>query len=253
MSLMSADTTGAGGGYGGMGGERAPRLTSMAGDYAAWKKRMEGYFMRVSLERAYNKERPTFGALCADVLRWETEEEDAVVALAAALRIVPAGSAHSSASSPAAPAGSNPAAPAASAAASAAAVADQATRRAIRSIVDRSRRAYAILYECIPSELQQQSAHVQQGYAYGLWHWLETKLQPTESDSVHALLGQFFALAQEVDESFDAYRARVNKVDALLTAAKACPPRMQYAFMLLDRLQPRYAQAVLALRLSGTR
>jgi len=102
----------------------------MAGDYAAWKKRMEGYFMRVSLEGAYNKERPTFGALCADVLRWETEDEDAVVALAATLRIASAGSAHSSASSSAAPAGSNPAASAApTAAAAASAAVSKSTRR----------------------------------------------------------------------------------------------------------------------------
>ena len=57
------------------------------------------------------------------------------------------------------------------------------------------------------------------------------------------------ALRQEDDESFDAYRARVNHVLALLDHAKEKPSARQHAFMLLDRLQPRYRPAVLALKL----
>ena len=88
-----------------------------------------------------------------------------------------------------------------------------------------------------------------ENFAYGLAHWLETKLQSTEQDNVGELLAQWVALRQEEDESFDAYRARVNHVLALLDHAKEKPSARQHAFMLLDRLQPRYRPAVLALKL----
>ena len=88
-----------------------------------------------------------------------------------------------------------------------------------------------------------------ENFAYGLAHWLETKLQSTEQDNVGELLAQWVALRQEDDESFDAYRARVNHVLALLDHAKEKPSARQHAFMLLDRLQPRYRPAVLALKL----
>ena len=40
----------------------------------------------------------------------------------------------------------------------------------------------------------------------------------------------------------------MNQLKALLEHAKEPPSARMYAFMLLDRLQPRYKQAVLALK-----
>jgi len=215
--------------------------------------------MRTGALSACTKEREDFPALCSDVLRWDADEESTVLALAAALRKeataqTTGGSASSSSavSLPPTVVKGEPMASPAPAAPRAVSDAEKAMRKAVRDIVGRSQRAYGVLYECIPDDLRQQCAHVHQGYAYGLWKWLETKLQPTETDSVNALCAEFFRMAQEADESFDAYRARVNKLDARLTAAKARPLRAHYSFVLLDNLQPRYTAAVLALRLNGS-
>ena len=116
--------------------------------------------------------------------------------------------------------------------------------------MEQSTKAYGALWSALPEELRAQARQsVPENFAYGLAHWLETKLQSTEQDNVGELLAQWVALRQEDDESFDAYRARVNHVLALLDHAKEKPSARQHAFMLLDRLQPRYKQAVLALKL----
>ena len=49
-------------------------------------------------------------------------------------------------------------------------------------------------------------------------------------------------------ESFDAYRARVNEVAALLKHAKEEQSPAMYAYVLLQRLQSRYDPVVLALQ-----
>ena len=118
------------------------------------------------------------------------------------------------------------------------------------STVERSRRVFGAIYSALPDELKAQSAHIAQGWAYGLWHWLETKFQSTEEDSVGELLGKWSSLRQEEAESFDSYRARVNKDHALLVHAKEKPSDRMYLHTLLDRLQPRYKAAVLALKTS---
>ena len=127
---------------------------------------------------------------------------------------------------------------------------EKATRKYIRLLAEQSTKAYGALWSALPEELRAQARQsVPENFAYGLAHWLETKLQSTEQDNVGELLAQWVALRQEEDESFDAYRARVNHVLALLEHAKEKPSARQHAFMLLDRLQPRYKPAVLALKL----
>ena len=124
----------------------------------------------------------------------------------------------------------------------------KAARELITEQVKRSRRVYGVLYSALPEDLRAQAAHIKQGFAYGLWHWLEQKFQGTEQDRVGELFSQWTSLRQEEDESFDAYRARVDELDRELTRAKEQQSRRMYSFMLLDRLQPRYKQAVLALK-----
>jgi hypothetical protein len=41
--------------------------------------------------------------------------------------------------------------------------------------VERSRKVFGMLYSSLPKELRAQAAHIPQGWAFGLWHWLETK------------------------------------------------------------------------------
>ena len=127
----------------------------------------------------------------------------------------------------------------------------KAARKVVSTSVERSSRAYGIIYSSLPEELCAQVAHIPQGWAFGLWDWLEKKFQSTERDSVGILLGQWTLLRQEGDESFDAYRARVNKVATLLENAKQKQTGSMYAHIPLDKLQPRYKQAVLALKAGG--
>jgi len=124
-------------------------------------------------------------------------------------------------------------------------------RKTAKELVDRSQKVYGAIYASLPEELRKQAEFIPQGFAYGLWHWLEEKFQSTEADSVGALLTQWIALKQGEDESFDAYRARVDKLFSLLEAAQEKQSRRMYSLLLLDHLQPQYKQAVLALKASG--
>ena len=127
----------------------------------------------------------------------------------------------------------------------------KAARKLVGATVERSRKAYGIVYTSLPDELRPQIGHIPNGWAYGLWHWLETKFQSTEEDSVGDLLASWTQLRQEDDESFDSYRARVNKLRELLKNAKEEPSARMYAYIMLDRLHSRYKPAVLALKAGG--
>lgn len=126
----------------------------------------------------------------------------------------------------------------------------KAARKIITATVKRSSEVFGAIFAALPEELKSQVAHIEQGWAYGLWHWLETKYQSTEDDSIGALIAQWTSLKQDEGESFDAYRARLNKVSYLLKKANEEPSANMYAYMLLDKLLPRHQQAVLALKAS---
>jgi len=117
--------------------------------------------------------------------------------------------------------------------------------------VARTKRAYGLLYQALPDDLRRLVAAVPQGYAYGLWSWLEKRFQSTEQDNVGELWDEFTQLAQGDDESFDQYKARVDRVYGLLEHAKDKPSRGQYTHRLLWKLSPQYNAAVLALRAGG--
>ena len=225
MSLNSAER-GAGGGGGGAGAERAPRLQGGA-DYAAWRPRMDAFLQAKGAEDVHRRTvtQTDWEARAKRVEQWA--DEDLARALADA-----DGSSSSSGT--------------------AALTAEQKAGRAlVRQTVDRSQRAYGHLYPALPDELQLQVAHLPRGWAYGLWAWLEAKFQSTEDDNIATLFMDWTALAQDKQESYDAYRARVNRVQTLLTRAKEEPSPRMYAFTLLDRLQPHYKAAVLALKSSA--
>src|SRR5215217_4027516 len=128
---------------------------------------------------------------------------------------------------------------------------EKADRAVVAAFVQRSHKAFGTIYNAIPEEMRSLVAHIPVGWAYGLWKWLEKKFQSTEADNVHTLIRELFDLKNTADESFDEWRARVNKLCTLLEHAKEKPSATMYSFVMLDRLHPRFNQAVLALK-NGT-
>ena len=191
MSLNSEDKTG---GTGGVGAQhmQAPRLQSGGIGFAAWQANMDVFLQRAGAEGIHRK--PMAEAVWTDMAR--RAEEWAEEALSAALALVSGGCGAGSSSS---------------AKSETLSAEVKEARKLVSATVERSRKVFGTLYSALPEELRAQVAHIAQGWAYGLWHWLETKFQSTEEDSVGELLAQWTSLRQEEDESFDAYRARVNK------------------------------------------
>jgi hypothetical protein len=239
--------------------QAAPRL--VPGGYSAWSPNMDVFLQRNGAEGVHRKAMlaSEWTERVRGVELWAEEAEKAALALAlpssvstgasntpTAVTVVTSTSSSSVAGGPAAGSG---------AAGGSGAVVDddkvRAARKLVTTIVERSRKVFGIIYSALPDELRSQSAHIPVGFAYGLWHWLQSKFQSTEEDSVGALLSQWTQLHQSDEESFDAYRSRVNKVATLLEQAKEKQSVRMFAHVLLDKLRPSYAPAVLALKASG--
>lgn len=235
MSLNSDDRGVAGAGA--AAGLQAPKLRT--GGYAAWRPDIEVYLARIGAGGAHRRamERDHWLALVAQVAAWSDE------AVAAALADLGIGSSAGAATSSSS-----------STTAAALTEREEATRKTIRLLVEQSTKAYGAIWSALSDDLRAQASkggEVPLNFAHGLWAWLEKKFQSTEADSIGELLAQWIALRQEEDESFDAYRARVNHLRGLLAHAREPQSDNMYVYMLLDRLQPRYAQAVLALKAGG--
>jgi transposase InsO family protein len=246
MSLSNNDDKGVGASVGSLanGHLQAPRLQTGGVGYATWKPSMDVHLQRMGADGIHRK--PLTEAVWKGmVVKDEAWKQEAfLAAMQLALTVDDGSASSSSASAP------NSTVTASSKSEPLSSEVKEA-RKLISTMVERSQRVFGVLYSALPDELRLQVAHLPQGWAYGLWIWLESKFQSTEEDSVGDLLAQWTTLQQEVDETFDAYRARVNKVNVLLEQAKEKPSARMYAFMLLDRLQPRYKAAVLALKAGG--
>ena len=72
----------------------------------------------------------------------------------------------------------------------------QAKKR-VADLIGRSRKAFGFLYAALPADLRQLVADVPQGYAFGIWSFLEKKFRNTEQDSVMALWERFTTCRQE--------------------------------------------------------
>ena len=118
----------------------------------------------------------------------------------------------------------------------------------VSTMLTRVRKAYGYLFAALPPDVRLLVADVPQGYAFGIWSFLEKKYRNTEQDSIAALWSNFLSLVQSADENFDEYKARVDSVVELLTLAKDKPSDGLYSTVLLWRLQPRYETAVLTLK-----
>lgn len=227
---MSLTAQSVGGGGGGAGHIAVPQLT--AGHYAGWRPIMENVLMRSGIDgRDYKTENPNWIALCEAVDQWAIQDESDSVAYALGQRPAGATSSSGKKESTAGP------------------TADEIKmRRGAIEKVARTKKAYTLLYQALSDELRRLSAHVAQGDAYGLWHWLEQRFQNTEQDNVGDLWDQFTSLCQHDDELFDEYKARVDHVYGLLAHAKDKPSPGLYAHRVLWKLSDRYTPAVLALK-----
>ena len=206
--------------------DSAPRLTHTT--YGQWKPRMETFLMRLGFANVCKNEIEKWNELVAKVEEWERKADADLIQLA----LNPKESSSSSTSK------------------NEADTMDKTMKKQVKELVVQSQKVYSILYESIPEDLRPLVADIPQGYGYGLWKWLGNKFQSTEADTVSDLIKGWMEMRMEGNESFDAYKARVNHQCALLTSAEEKPSPRVYAYILLDKLQPRFKQAVLALKAS---
>ena len=108
-----------------------------------------------------------------------------------------------------------------------------ADRKLLTALVNRSRRAYGFLYAAIAPDIRELIADVPQGYAYGLWSLLQRRFESNSDDNIADVWTRYVSLAQEPNEAYDAYMARVDKVTALLKGAGQFSWQMQRRTILL--------------------
>ena len=205
-----------------------PKLKS-GGDYANWKPTFVTFCYRIGAAAVLTTEIVEYKELVAKREEWIKSEQQTYFSRALA-------SSSSSSSSKKAK--------------DADAEEEALTKAYIRRMLEQSEKVYGALVEALPIDIRPQveSDELPTGYAYAVWKWLADKYQNTEVANVAELLSQWMNLKQEAEESFDAYRARVNKLRSLLEVANEKPSDGVYAYILLDRLQPSYSHAVLALK-----
>jgi hypothetical protein len=213
---------------------KVPLLASTGGGgsgatHALWRPQMQTFLMRHGIEeRDYAREIAQWKALAAAVQTdAEADEQEAIALVLGAA---------SSAMPPVKRQAHTPE--------------EAKARKNIADLISRSRKAFGYLYSALPVELRPLVADVPQGYAYGIWSFLEKRYRNTEQDSVMALWERITTIAQEPDETHDVYKARVDSVAELLAHAKQTLPPGLYASLLLWRLQPTYSTAVLTLKTS---
>jgi hypothetical protein len=124
---------------------------------------------------------------------------------------------------------------------------DADMRKQAAAMIKRSEMAYGHLFGALPNDVALMVKVVPQGWAYGLWAWLERKFSSTEADNVNALLREWHTLKQADGEPYDLYRARVDDLYVRLAAAKEKPSPRAYAYALVNSLLPQYDVVVMAL------
>ena len=217
---------------------KVPHLAAASGGsgvpHALWRPQMQTFLMRHGIEeRDYAREIARWSELAAAVANNAEAEEQAAIDL-----LLGGGGGSAASSSSATPADKNEKTD----------DEKQRARKRIADLITRARKAYGFLYAALPADLRSLVADVPQGYAFGIWSLLEKKFRNTEQDSVMALWERLTTMSMERDEDFDTYKARVDSVCELLNSAKQQPPAGLYTALLLWRLQPRYATAVLTLK-----
>ena len=218
---------------------KVPQLASSSGagagaPHALWRPQMQTFLMRQGIEPGdYAEPIPRWSELVARVQDDARAKERAAIALL--LGISPAKGDELQAEVKDEPNASDEL---------------RAARASVAALIGRSRKAFGFLYGALPADLRPLVADVPQGYAYGIWSFLESKYRSTEADVVLELWERLTTARQEEDEAFDVYKARVDSVKELLVAAKEVVPPTLYASTLLWRLQARYSPAILSMKTS---
>jgi hypothetical protein len=214
---------------------KAPQLASASGagggmPHALWRPQMQTFLMQHGIEeRDYASEISRWREIDAAVQQAAKAAEDEGIALmlgeAASVKSEPENKSKEAA-------------------------AEKAVKQRVTDLIGRSRKAFGFLYSALPADLRPLVADVPQGYAYGIWSFLEKKFRSTEQDSVMALWRRIIAVVHEEGETFDVFKARVDSLVELLTNAKQTLAPGLYASILLWNLQPSYSTAVLTLKTS---
>jgi hypothetical protein len=223
---------------------RVPQLasaSSTAGQvYSLWRPQIQTHMMRQNIEeRDYTRPIPRWRELVAAVQTDATAADD--IAMERVLAAADAAAGKSAGAMPTSSSSTQMKQELPS-------TEELAAKKAVAALIGRSQKAFGFLYAALPADLRLLVADVPQGYAYGVWSFLEKKYRNTEQDNVAALWKQFVTLTQTTEETFDEYKARVDSVVELLKHAKASLDAGLYSTILMWNLQPRYATAVLTLK-----
>lgn len=124
-------------------------------------------------------------------------------------------------------------------------------KKAMAAKINRSRKAHAILLSAVQPDIKLLLKGLPDGYAFAVLDLLEKKFRNTEADSIYSLWQQFTALAQEPNEDFAHFKARVDEARELLTHANDTPSEQLYTSILLWKLQPSYASVMSAMTEAG--
>ena len=120
-------------------------------------------------------------------------------------------------------------------------------RKQAVAMIKRSEMAYGHIFSALPNDVALMVKVVPQGWAHGLWMWLERKFQSTASDNINSLLKDWHNICQAEGEFFDLYRARVDDLYVRLAAAQEKPSPRAYAYAMVNSLLPQYDVVVMAL------
>lgn len=227
-----------------------PRL--VPGSYALWRTRMDAYLQRAGAEKVHRtpmtKER--WKLFDAAVTAWAGEAEDEMAQIAQRLTLGSSASASASVTDSASSGSTAGGSAVTEVTVKKVALSDEEkeTRKKMKELVARSQKVHGIILSALADDVVELIAHLPEGWAFGLWDWLEKKYQSTESDNVSLLIAEWSSLRQESEESFDAYRARVDRLKSLLTQAEEKPSVRVYMHTLLEKLQPRYDSAIEGLK-----
>ena len=228
MGSKSEESVGSSG-QGRNSGLALPQLTG-AIDFASWRLRFNVFLQHHGLGSVLEKQwlEADFIQVREKVAEWAKETEDAMMALAL-----------------------QPASASASAPAAKPLPAELATARKFATDkYERSVRAFGYICSALPEKLRVQTISVVEGHAYGLWQWLQSKFQSTETDAIDGLLGAWQALMQEIEESADAFRARVDTMRQLLDAADEPVSERMLQHKLLSGLRSEYKIIMLTIKAS---
>lgn len=114
-----------------------------------------------------------------------------------------------------------------------------------QSVVHKIRLVYSIIYDAIPISLRNQIGSENYGNGSYLWNWLHEKLQANTIDVIHIMLGELFEMKQSDDETFDAYKSRLDLLNDRLSRSKFDLPPLMYRHILLKRLRSEYQSIAL--------